>query len=374
MSFEIPFIRPVFPSPELVASDYARIVESNWYTNFGPREREFSAALGTYMGDGYIAVTFANATLALMALCQAALGRGDGSKEVLVPSFTFAAGPAAVEWAGYVPRFIDVDTASLQPSIDEARAALDGGSDVAGILLGNTFGIGNAQIAEWEQLAEEYGVQLLIDSAAGFGSVYPGGRRVGTAGLAEVFSFHATKPFAIGEGGAVVTRDPALARSLAEFQNFGFSQGLGSAQLGLNGKLQELNAAIGLRQLATIDEAVQRRQAVVAAYRRGFEGLDIAFPRGIDESSVCFASIVLPDRGSRDAVLAALIEAGVEARAYYSPAVHTQPHFAAAPRQGGLRGTGAVVDSVLSLPVHQDMAQRDIDTVIAVVARTAPRS
>lgn len=370
MPYRVPFIRPVFPAPELIAEDYAEIVESNWYTNFGPKEREFSAALAQYIGEGFVAVTFANATLALMALCQAAFGRGDGSKHVLVASFTFAAGPAAIEWAGHVPHFIDIDPGTVQPSLPDARAALSGGESVfAGILLTNTFGIGTAAIAQWEALAAEHSIPLLIDSAAGFGSQYPDGRPVGAAGLAEVFSFHATKPFAIGEGGAVVTRDAELARQLAEFQNFGFSQGHGADQLGLNGKLQELNAAIGLRQLASIDQAIAKRRAVVEAYREGLGSAGLDFVEGLDGSSVCFASLTLPDKATRDGLLADLLEAGVEARAYYSPAVHRQPHFSGAPRHGDLPATDLVVDTVLSLPVHQEMSREHIDLVVAVVVR-----
>ncbi|MCU1441451.1 MAG: hypothetical protein JWP85_2448 [Rhodoglobus sp.] len=365
MPYSIPFIKPVFPDPSVVAADFADIVASNWYTNFGPKERLFSAALGRYIGEGYHAVTFANATLALMALIQGTLGRGDGSRHVIVPSFTFAAGPASIEWAGYRPYFVDVDMDTLQPSLDDARRALENPQlDVAGVLVCNTFGIGNPAIAHWESLAAQHSVPLLVDSAAGFASRYANGAAVGTAGTAEVFSFHATKPFAVGEGGAVLTRDAALATRLSEFQNFGFSSGLGSVELGLNAKLQEVNAAIGLRQLELIDAAVADRQTVLATYREAFVEAPIRFPTNIESSSVCFASVLLPTHSARDAALAALLAAGVEARAYYSPAVHLQPHFASAPRSGDLPATGAVVDTVLSLPVHQGMPEESTSLIV----------
>lgn len=365
MPFDIPFIRPRFPASDLIGADFDAIVESNWYTNFGPREREFSTAIAAYIGEGYHAVTFANATIALMALIPAAFGRGDGTRFVIVPSFTFAAGPEAIEWAGYKPLFIDIDPVSLQPDLADAQAAIEA-NDVAGILLCNTFGIGNPAVHEWEQLAASTGIPMVADSAAGFGSAYPDGRRVGSATTAEVFSFHATKPFAIGEGGAILTRDSELAASLTSFQNFGFREGRGAFSLGLNGKLQEINAAIGLRQLVGFDETIRGRQRVLAAYRSGFAALPVRFPTAIEQSSVCFASVLFDDKQQRDAALERLRNAGVEARTYYAPAVHTHPYFASARRSGPLRVTDEVIDTVLSLPVY-DMSEAEVVTVVGAV-------
>ena len=371
MTYSVPFIRPVFPTAAEIGSDFDEIVESNWYTNFGPKERRFAEEIGHYVGDGFTAVTFANATLALMAVLHGQLGPGDGRRSVLVPSFTFAAGPASIEWIGYRPAFVDIDPVTLQPSVASAMAALDAGVDVAGILLCNTFGIGNPDIDDWLAFSEQTALPLVIDSAAGFGSRYGSDAKVGTAGIAEVFSFHATKPFAIGEGGAVVSRDAALLQRLHDFQNFGFSAGRGATALGLNGKLQELNAAIGLRQLAGFEAALAGRQRVLEAYRSGLEGTGIALPALIERSSVCFAAMLAPTAQARTDMLSALEQAGVEARAYYSPPVHLQPHFSSAWR-ADLHATEDVVARVLSLPVlHQEMADRDIDTVVRSVRTVA---
>ncbi|MBC7761024.1 MAG: DegT/DnrJ/EryC1/StrS family aminotransferase [Candidatus Saccharibacteria bacterium] len=374
MPFDIPFIKPVFPNSALVGHDFDDIVESNWYTNFGPRERKFAEAIAGYVGEGREAVTFANATIGLIAVLQAVLGRGDNTRFVLIPSFTFAAGAEAIEWAGYRPLFVDIHPESLQPSLAEARAALGAGRDVAGILLCNTFGIGNALVGEWEGFAEEVALPLVIDSAAGFGSRYPDGKRVGSAAVAEVFSFHATKPFAIGEGGAVLTRDSALAEELRSFQNFGFRDGKGAVSRGLNGKLQEINAAIGLRQLDTFDEAIDSRQAVLAAYRSGLAHSGIRFPEQIDISSVCFASMLFDTQEWRDRAQAQLLGAGVEVRTYYSPSVHKQPHFMDAVRASALTETEGVVDTILSVPVHQGMPQSSVDMVVNILESSRPAS
>lgn len=366
MTYDVPFIRPVFPPATVIAGDWDEIVASNWFTNFGPRERRLAAAVADRIGSGYHAVTFANATIALIGLIGEALGRGDGTRSVAVPSFTFAAGAEAIEWAGYRPVFLDIEAGSLQPSLPEARKLrADLGDELAGVLLCNTFGIGNPAIADWGAWATESGIPLLIDSAAGFGSDYVDGRPVGVAGAAEVFSFHATKPFAIGEGGAVVTRDEDLAQRLRAFQNFGFGPDRAAVGLGLNGKLPELSAAIGLRQLESFDAAVATRRSVVESYRGALEPAGWRFPENIGRSSVCFATVVAPDGETRDAALAALASSRVEARAYYAPVVHRQPRYAVPALD--LPVTDDVASRVVSLPVHQDMAEADVARVIGAL-------
>lgn len=367
MSFDVPFIRPVFPPAEVVAADVADIVESNWFTNFGPKERLFRQGLVDYLGSGTDVATFCNATLALVAALSVMLeGRPVGGF-VIVPSFTFAAGPEAIRWVGREPLFIDIDEQSVQPSLPAARAALaDHRGRVDAILFCNTFGIGAEEIGDWEALAAEEGIPLVVDSAAGFGSVYSDGSRVGTRGDCEVFSFHATKPFAIGEGGAVAARDARIAEACRSFSNFGFGSG-GAIRAGLNGKLQEINAAIGIRQLAGFDADLVERRLVLERYRAAFEptGLGRLVPHA-RLSSVCFASILVDDERRRDALLADYRAEGIEARVYYAPPVHLQPAFASAPRASSLRVTESVSARMLALPAFQGMAEDTFDTIARV--------
>jgi dTDP-4-amino-4,6-dideoxygalactose transaminase len=370
VAYGVPFIRPVFPSATMLSADLAEIVDANWYTNFGPKERKFASSIAAYIGEGYHAATFANATIALIAAISTILGRGDGLRYIIVPSFTFAAGPEAIEWCGYRPLFVDIESSSVQPSLSRVREALrDFSGELAAILLSNTFGIGNPDIDDWEEFARGLGIPLVIDSAAGFGSMYGDGARVGTAGTCEIFSFHATKPFAIGEGGAVVTRDPDLTARLMEFTNFGFRDGMGAVALGINGKLQEISAAVGLRQLETFGEALESRRSVLRYYM-GELASAVEFPLAIEDSSVCFATMLLPSKNTRDRARTALQRRDVEARTYYSPPVHRQPHFAHAAQLGDLAITDSVVDRVLSVPVYQDMSlvhmQMIVDTLLSI--------
>lgn len=357
MPFEIPFIRPVMPPPAEVAADVAAIIESNWFTNFGPFEQRFREGIASYLGADLHVATFANATIALTAALSVTL-QGKPAGLVLVPAFTFAAGPHAIRAAGHEPLFIDIDESTLQPSFARARESFAVfGDRISAILLCNTFGIGGA-VDEWERLALDAGVPLIIDSAAGFGSRYPDGTHVGGRGDCEVFSFHATKPFAIGEGGALVSRDSRLAARAREFSNFGFSGDGGAVAAGTNGKLQEINAAIGLRQLARFDSVVKARQSVLQEYRAVLDRTGAGqLVRNADRSAVCFASIVFVDGYMRDHVVAHLRSEGVEARTYYSPAVHRQPAFVDAPIAGDLEVTAMIEERIACLPVFENIPE-----------------
>lgn len=368
MPSEIPFIRPTFPSPTELAQEFQEIVDANWYTNFGPKECRFARAVADYIGPDLHSATFANGTLALIAALRAAVGPGNHDRYLLMPSFTFIAVAEAALWAGYLPWFIDVDPVTWQPSLSAARAtAASARDDIAGILLANVFGVGNPDIGDWEGLADEWDLPLVIDSAAGFGSMYSDAERVGGRGTCEVFSFHATKPFAIGEGGSLVSRDYGLIESAHDFVNFGFTKSRECTQLGMNGKLQEVNAAIGLRQLAGFDARLASRREVFGRYCTGLADAGLRFQPNADLSSLCFASALCVSPEQKASVLNSLCINAIQARDYYNPPQHLHPYFEAnsqLSRSSDLSVTTDLCSRIVSLPVHDHMSPDDVERVI----------
>ena len=364
----VPFVRPSMPSAEVVGEAFGDIVASNWYTNFGPQEQRLRRGLEEYVGNGAHVATVANATIALIAALSATLPRGDGQQRIAVASFTFAAGPQAIVWHGYRPAWFDIDVDSMQPSLASFEQLIVAEGSISAILLTNTFGIGNAQIEAWEARADELGIPLIIDSAAGFGSLYANGEPLGARGACEVFSLHATKPFAVGEGGAVVSRDAAITQRIRGFSNFGFeNRDIGASLLGMNGKLSEIHAAIGNAQLACIHELLADRRRTLARYMEQLDSDVIAYPDGLEDSSVGFVAMALDSKERRDEVLPALASAGVDAKTYYAPGIHQQPFFAAFQPVVGLGATESLGERMLSLPVLSAMTNEEIDYVCAVV-------
>ena len=196
MSFNtIPFINPQFPDASLLAEDFEQIKANNWYTNFGPYEVKFKSALEAFIGQSVHASTFNNATSALLAALITIFGKGNDTKYIVVPSFTFVAGPQAIVWCGYKPLFLDIDPNTLQMDANGYNALPEAvKKQVVGVLFCNTFGVGDPNIGAWQTLCKKENLPLIIDSAAGFGSLYSDGSYIGAQGDCEIFSFHATKP------------------------------------------------------------------------------------------------------------------------------------------------------------------------------------
>lgn len=370
-AFKIPFIKPSLPSSAQIARDFDEIVESNWFTNFGPKERQFRSALEDFLGQGLRVETFANGTLALLAAVYSVFGRGESDRFLLMPSFTFAAVPQAAIWNGYKPWFIDIDPVTWQADPKFARDILEADrNQIAGIVLPNAAGVGSPHIAEWEQLGWEFDLPIVIDSAAGFGSRYEDGQYLGARGSCEIFSFHATKPFAIGEGGALASRDERIVNSAHEFQNFGFNSLRLCGQLGINGKLAEINAAIGLRQLVDLDRRLSSRRQTLGRYRSELGVLGLTFQPNAEESANQCANLCCTSPVQKKAVLESLLEHGVEARDYYNPPLHLHPYFLAyrhLPTTTDLPTTEDVSSRIVSLPIHENMRADDIDLVIEAV-------
>ncbi len=368
---EIPFIRPSFPGPAELAEDFRRIAHANRYTNFGPKERQFARALGDYLGPDLHVATLANGTMALIAAMHVTFGAGNRDRYVLMPSFTFVGVAQAALWTGYRPWFIDIDPDTWQPGVPSARAVLERSRDrIAGIVLANIFGVGNPQIECWEGLAAEWELPMVIDSAAGFGSTYPAGDRVGGRGNCEIFSLHATKPFAVGEGGALISRDPRLVEQAYRFQNFGFADSPEARHFGLNAKLQEINAAIGLRQLIGLDNRLESRRHVLSSYRARLAPEGLRFQQNAEASSLCFASACCTSVDHKAAVMSNLRENAIQARDYYNPPQHRHPYFVANKElleSTDLAVTEDICSRIVSLPVHDHMASDDVARVVAAV-------
>ncbi len=294
--------------------------ENGWYSNFGPLVRRFEAGLrASFGGADETCVTCCNATAGLSAALLATGRTG----AVLVPAFTFPASLGAVRAAGMTPIVADVDaqTWSLSAPVLERAIAQTGATAV---MLVMPFGIRRDWDAEIE-ICRDRGVAVVIDSASGLGAPRPkNGLR---QGVFEVFSMHATKPFAVGEGGAIFahrSHDGALRAAL----NFALDSHLTpeGPHWGFNGKMSEFHAAVGIAQLKRFDEVVVRRRAFAAGYRdrlSSYQGL--VCPQDMNCASWQFFPVVLPSATSAERFIETAASAGIEIRRYYRPSLSRWP-------------------------------------------------
>jgi dTDP-4-amino-4,6-dideoxygalactose transaminase len=362
----IRFQAPQLPAIEAVAAYFARAEEARWYTNRGPCHELLVERLEAYLG-GVRCVPVANATLGLMLGLRALVGAGGGRRrEVLMPSFTFAAAINAVLWAGLEPVFVDVEARSWHLDPTALEHALDARArSVAAVLAASTFGTPPpaVQRAAWEDVSRAAGVPLLVDSAAGFGAVGDDGLLLSRQGDMEVFSFHATKPFAIGEGGLVTTTDDELARRMTRLANFGFDDGVVKTEVGLNAKLPEWSAATALAVLDGYDDVLSRRRACAEQMLAALEAHGYRRQAASEGAAWQFVPVLAPSPEVRAAALECARRNDIEVRTYFSVPLHRMPAFASIPIAGDLRCTDDLAERALSLPMANDLSAADMDAI-----------
>jgi perosamine synthetase len=350
---------PFLHGPE--AGAVLRVLHTGQYGH-GEESEQFEAELAAFLGVDDV-VSVASGTAALhIALVAAGIGPGD---EVIVPSFTFCATIQAIRACGAIPRFIEIDPATLCIQAQDVLAAITPASRAVMPVLYGGRAVDLTGIAA--DLASR-GITVIEDAAHAFGS-YCGTRKVGSTGVLTCFSFDPIKNLTCGEGGAVVPRDPGEAARVRQLRSLGLTQTRAQrdqavsytvAGYGMRAHLPAINAAIGRVQLARFPAVEARRRHLWNAYRQALDGTSGITLTDVDpEHSVPFNCVVLIATG-RDQVHADLRARGIGAGVHYPPN-HLQAAFAAWHRP--LPRTELAARQVLSLPFHPGLDGADIDHV-----------
>jgi dTDP-4-amino-4,6-dideoxygalactose transaminase len=256
-------------------------------------------------------------------------GRSEPVGEVIIPSFTFLAAPAAIAWNNLRPVFVDVDQASTNVSTQAVAAAIT--PRTVAIAACHNFG-NPCDMAGLEALAAEHSLPLVIDAAHGFGASMHG-RPVGKGGTAQVFSLSPTKLLVAGEGGIVATDCDCLAHFVRLGREYGNDGSYDALFSGVNGRMPELSAATALAGLEILDDVATARRKVAAFYRDELSYLPglgfVEEARGAQSSHKDFSITIDPGKFgiSRDALRRVLADRGIETRTYYNPPCHRQTAF-----------------------------------------------
>ena len=366
---DIRFLRPQLPSLDDIGRYFAAAEEKRWFSNFGPCHGLLTERLSAYVGQGAHCVLVANATLGLMVALRALVDRsGKDASEVIVPSFTFPAVVEAITWCGLEPVFADIDADTWHLDPEQLESTIETrGSRLAAVLACSTFGVAPpiAVRRRWETACAVGNTPLLVDSASGFGTVDELGQPIGRQGDVEVFSFHATKPFAMGEGGLIVTEDADLAAQMRLLSNFGLDERRTPlSRHGINAKLSELHAAVGLALLDDFDDALELRRSRAEQIRRPLEAAGYSFQPAAKSSTWQFIPTLSPTEEVREAALAHAAARGVELRTYFAPPLHQSPPFSSTPRLNALPVTVDFAKRVLSLPLANDLTNDEADRIV----------
>ena len=330
-------------------------------TNDGPFVRELETRLAAEFGVRNC-VAVCNGTVGLEITIRAL----DLTGEVIVPSFTFAATAHALEWLGVRPVFCDVDPETHNLDPDKVEALITPAT--SGILGVHLWGRACSP-KHLEQIAGQHGLKLVYDAAHAFGCSH-GNRMIGGFGHAEVFSFHATKFFNTFEGGAITTDDDELAGRTRLMRNFGFAGLDNVVDIGTNGKLNEISAAMGLTLLEALEPLLETNRRTYERYRDQLDGLPGFRLLSYDtESNNCQYIVVEIDRDrptlTRDAIVEILRRENVLARRYFYPGVHRMPPYRDR-SHAPLPMTEKLTDTVLVLPGGA-LTEREVDGICALI-------
>jgi dTDP-4-amino-4,6-dideoxygalactose transaminase len=322
----------------------------------GPEVAELEAALSVFCGAPRPALTCSNGTDAIsLVLMARGIGPGDA---VFVPTFTFAATAETVALQRATPVFVDVlpetfnmDPESLKDAIVVAKAA---GLKPRAVITVDLFGL-PSDYETIEPIAAEAGLDLICDAAQGFGGIHKG-RKVGTIGLATTTSFFPAKPLGCyGDGGAVFTADTELGGVMASLRVHGKgSDKYDNVRIGLNARLDTMQAAILLEKLAIFGDEIDKRNAVASRYTEALSAsnqiLCPLIPHGLVSSWAQYT--IRLDPAKRDAVSAAMKAKGVPTVVYYPRPLHEQTAYRHFPGAKNLDMASLLSKEVLSLPMH----------------------
>jgi dTDP-4-amino-4,6-dideoxygalactose transaminase len=335
-----------------------------WLTNDGDLLVELERRIADFLGVRHC-IAMCNGTMALEIMARACGLRG----EVILPSFTFIATPHALEWLGIRPVFCDVDPAThtLDPG-QVQRLVTDQTSAIMGVhLWGNV-----CDVEGLETVARRNRLVLVFDAAHAFACSHLE-RMVGTFGLAEAFSFHATKFFNTFEGGAVTTNDDEVAERCRLMRNFGFGTPDDIMCVGINGKMSEASAAMGLANLDSLDVFVSANLANHNHYSRALEGLPalslIRNPSG-EHTNGQYVVIEVDEETaglSRDDLYVVLRAENVLARRYFHPGCHRQQPYRERPLPDPLTVTERLCKTVLQLPSGTAVNSDDIAEICSIL-------
>ncbi|MFC1542955.1 aminotransferase class I/II-fold pyridoxal phosphate-dependent enzyme [Candidatus Neomarinimicrobiota bacterium] len=359
--------RPNLPSLQRFNRRVKEIFDRRWLTNNGPLVQEFEQRLAEYLGVKHC-VAMCNGTIALETICRALDLKG----EVIVPSLTFVATAHALQWQQITPVFCDIDPHTH--NLDPEKVAASMTPRTTGIIGVHLWGR-PCDVEALQVVADRHGLAVIYDAAHALGSTYEG-VRVGNFGRAEVFSFHATKFFHTFEGGAITTNDDQLADKLRLMRNFGFAGFDNVIYIGINGKMSEISAAMGL---SLMDEGLERlaarNRANCERYWKGVKNLPGVDPVRFNGDEVSNHQYVVLEIDAektgltRDQIMTILHGEGVIARRYFYPGVHQmEPYRSLYPNAGeSLPATEALVKKLLVLPSGSVISDSEIDTICHLI-------
>ncbi len=331
-------------------------------TNGGSFHQNLEESLCEYLNVPYLSL-FSNGTIALIAALKALGLEG----EVITTPFTFVATTHAITWSGMTPVFVDIDPFTLNLDPKKIESAIT--PKTAAILPVHCYGI-PSNVTEIQDIADRHNLKVVYDAAHAFGSDCNCGSLL-AHGEHSVLSFHATKLFHTFEGGAVISNTRDKKTRIDRLKNFGFENEITVSEIGTNGKLAEINAAMGLLQLEYIETILKRRSDIAQQYLEDLANVDgiicVARKSTIQSNFSYFPVLVTEDFPiTRDQLYERLKQAGIFSRRYFYPLISELPMYKHLPSaaSANLPVANKVAQQIICLPIYPELEDSDIKRVV----------
>lgn len=359
--------QPFLPPLEEFIPYLEKIWDSHILTNNGPFHQQLEKALCEYLGVKYISL-FSNGTLALVTALQAMGIKG----EVITTPFSFVATTHALWWNNIKPVFVDIEPETFTLDPEKIEAAIT--PETSAILPVHVYGY-PCKVERIEEIAKKYSLKVIYDAAHTFGARL-NGRSLCDFGDMSVLSFHATKVFNTFEGGAIVCHSAEMKEHIDNLKNFGFRGETTVVEPGINAKMNEVQAAMGLLQLKYVDSLIEKRKNVAAIYKERLKDIPgIHFVDDLDGMLHNYSYFpILIDEGiysySRDQVYEKLKEHNVFARRYFYPLISNFPSYQClnSSDSSNLVVANAIAEKVLCLPIYSGLAKNDINIIVDLIS------
>ena len=368
MDRQITVTSPLLPNLDDFHQLLKEIWKSKWITNNGRFHQQLEEELTQYLKVPYISL-FTNGTLPLITALQALRITG----EVITTPYSFVATTHALWWNGIKPVFVDVDPSNcgLDPSKIEAAIT----PKTTAIMPVHCYGK-PCDIKGIQEIADKYGLKVIYDAAHAFG-VEINGESILNAGDISTLSFHATKVYDTVEGGAMVIHDEETKRRIDYLKNFGFAGEITVVAPGINSKMDELRAAYGILTLKEVDKAIARRNEVAIHYREALRNVaGITFFEdmpGVRHNYSYFPIFVTAEQfgRSRDQLYNDMKNKGILSRRYFYPLISEFSTYRGLPsaNKENLPVAHRLADTVLCLPMHHELTDRNLDLIIEEILR-----
>lgn len=355
--------KTVLPPFDMYTKYLEKIWSSRWVTNDGELVKKLEKKLIKILDIRELTLV-GNGTIGLQLALKALQLKG----EVITTPFTFAATTNVIIWEGLVPVFADInpDTFNIDPDEIEKKIT----KNTTAILAVHVFG-NPCDIESLIRIAKRHKIKLIFDAAHAFGVKY-GGKSILMFGDVSVLSFHATKTFHTIEGGAVISNNKKLNSHFKLLRNFGIRSEEKVHLCGVNAKMNEFQAAMGLSNIPYISSVSKKRKQIYMEYKNNLQNLkDVRFQKITTESyNYAYVPVLFKNKKVRDYIFAQLLKKGVKARKYFYPLTSDFPYIKNKRLAVYLPNSKKVSNSILCLPIFADMEVSSVKKISSIIVKS----